>query len=431
MLRSIAGITRIIAQRWPALLAWYLAGSLVRVSVLALAAPIGPQSPLAALLIVPIAVLARLVSYIGMFLVVRSALRNYSVVSLGDVSFTSLRDAASEFMSVLVASIIPFFALYTLVGELSVDFNDYARSAFKYSLGSEGGVLDVGDSPLVVTVVIVAFALRMLLKKFGPRLPKWMALLEIYLEATWVFVALTGISAVLGTFLDWIENRQLVFWFNEARDAVLGIWEPIRTVLDNTEWVIPAIAQLVLLPLAWLLIAGVIYTRSLSTAVEERLVSVKIEARLRTRVAKLPRRLQNQLHLFSDEWDDIGGPVAMGGRMIVRSGVLNLTIFVVAYGTLFAGGQWLTRGVFTVVGAGEPAFWTVWIPLVTVGVSAVVEPLRIALLAVAFDFALGRWRERRMPASVDSDATVHAVADDAVTVDAPTATATIGQPDPA
>jgi hypothetical protein len=88
MRQSLGGFVRVLVQCWPALLAWYLGGSLVRAGVITLAAPIGPQSALAALLLVPIAVLAKLVSYIGMFLVVRRALRSYSQISLGDVSFT-------------------------------------------------------------------------------------------------------------------------------------------------------------------------------------------------------------------------------------------------------------------------------------------------------------------------------------------------------
>jgi len=418
MRQSLGGFGRVLLQCWPALLAWYLGGSLVRAAVITLAAPIGPQSALAALLLVPIAVLAKLVSYIGMFLVIRRALRSYSRISLGDVSFTSLRDAASEFLTVLVASILPFFALYTLIGGLSDDLGDYARSAFLYSLGSGNNVVDVGDGPLVVAVVLVAYGARMALKFFGPKLPRWVAIIEIYLEATWVFVALSGISAVFGTVVNWISNRQVVFWVTEAREQLRELWVPIRLAIDGVDWLVPSAVQLVLLPLAWLLIAGVIYTRALSTAVDERLVSVRLEARLRGGVARLPLAVQRRLHLFSDEWDDIGGPLAMAGRMIVRAGPLGLAVFVFAYGVIFAISQWMQRTVFVVIGANDAAFASVFVPVVSLATSAITEPLRIALLAVAFDWCLRKWNEKRAPVpAVD------------VTVDPPVSAATPGRED--
>src|SRR6187402_2033552 len=161
MLRSLGGIPRILAATWPALLAWYLAGSLVRASIIALAAPIGPESPLAALLLVPIAVLARLVSYIGMFLALRRALPGYRAASGGDVAFGSFREAASDFFRVLLSAIGPFFTLYALIGLLNEDLHDYAQASFRYSFLSDNpNPLKVGDGPLVLIVVVVAFTAR-------------------------------------------------------------------------------------------------------------------------------------------------------------------------------------------------------------------------------------------------------------------------------
>ena len=172
MLRSLGGIGHVLATTWPALLAWYLGGVLVRVTVIAIAAPIGSESALVALLIVPIAALARLVSYVGMFLAVRRGMRTYREIAAGDIQFTSLRDAASEFLRVLLASIIPFFTLYAVLGLLAEDLSDYAQAAFRESFQGVGTILNVGDGPLVATVIGVALGARILLKIFGSRLPR-------------------------------------------------------------------------------------------------------------------------------------------------------------------------------------------------------------------------------------------------------------------
>jgi len=395
MLRSLGGIGRILATTWPALLAWYLGGLLVRALVIAVAAPIGPESPLAALLIVPIAALARLVSYVGMFLAVRRGMRTYREISGGDVSFQSFKDAAGEFMRVLLASIIPFFTLYAVIGLVQEDLSDYARSAFWYSIGSENGVLRVGDGPLVVIVIVGALLGRILLKIFGSKLPRWFAVIEIYLEATWIFVALTGVSAVFGQVIEWIEQRRVVDWVLNARKFFSSLADPIRVVFESIDWLAPVIAQLILLPLAWLLIAGVIYTRALANIVDDAVLPERLSRTVSTGYSRLPRILQRQAFLLTDEWDDVGSPFTQSGKLIARAGVVSLTVFVSAYGILFAISEWFTFGVYRAIGPHEQSWWYTLDPLLTVAVTVITEPVRIVLLAAAFDWCLRRWQERR------------------------------------
>jgi len=395
MLRSLGGIGRILAITWPALLAWYLGGQLARALIIAVAAPIGPESPLAALLIVPLAALARLVSYVGMFLAVRRGMRAYSEISSGDVSFHSFMDAAGEFVRVLLASIIPFFTLYAIIGLVAEDLSDYARSAFWYSIGSENGVLRVGDGPLVVIVIVGALLGRIVLKIFGSKLPRWLAIVEIYLEATWIFVALTGVSAVFGQVIEWIEQRRVVDWVLNARAFLSSLADPIRVLIDGIDWLVPVVAQLILLPLAWLLIAGVIYTRALANVVDDQVLPERLSRTVSTGYSRLPRILQRQAYLLTDEWDDVGSPFTQSGKLIARAGVVSLTIFVSAYGVFYALGRWFDFGVYRAIGPHEASWWYTIDPLLSVAVTIVVEPVRIVLLAAAFDWCLRRWQERR------------------------------------
>lgn len=399
MLRALGGIGRILAQTWPALLAWYLGGSLVRASVIALAAPIGPESPLAALLLVPIAVLARLVSYIGMFLVLRRALPGYREASAGDLQFHSFKDAVADFARVLQASIGPFFTLYAVIGLLNEDLLDYGRAAFRYSFGSENGVINVvGDGPLALTVVVVAFVGRMLLTVFAKKLPDWVAVPQIYLEATWVFVALTAVGAFFGSIQEWIENRQVVHWWENAREFLTGLWEPIRLAIEGIDWLTPVALQLVLLPLAWILIASIIYLRSLANVVEDAIpVPERVSAEVRARVSRVPKVLRDYAHIVTGTWQEVGRPLVFSSRVILSAGVRNVIVFLCAYGLLFAAGKWLERASYALVGAHEYRYWVELAdPVLFLIVSAVIEPIRVVLLAAAFDFCLKRWRDRRM-----------------------------------
>jgi len=410
MLRSLAGIPRVLSLTWAPLLAWYLAGSLVRASILALAAPIGPQSPLAALLLVPVAVLARLVSYTGMFLVLRRALPGYRAASGGDVAFRSLREAVSDFIRVLLAAIGPFFTLYALIGLLQQDLSDYARASFRYSFLSDNpNPLQVGDGPLVLVVVVVAFSARMLLTVLAPRLPGWVAIPQIYLEATWVFVALTGIGSLFGAAQAWIANRQVVHWWDTARDFLAGLWGPIRVAIDSLGWLTPVAVQVALLPLAWLLIASIVYLRSLQDAPDETFeIPGGIGERLQATALRVPALVRRYRYLVTGAWEEVGRPLVFAVRLILRGGLLHLAVFLAGYGLLFAAGQWFYRGIYSAVGAHDRSFWYIADPVLSLIVQAIVEPLRVVLLAVAFDYCLDRWRERRQSGNPKPSTTVFA-----------------------
>jgi len=255
--------------------------------------------------------------------------------------------------------------------------------------------LDLGDQPLfVVLVVVIAFVGRQVLRRFGDRLPRALTIVSIYLEATWVFVAFSGISAVFGSAVQWVQDRQIVAWIAGARAWLVGLWDGFRVALDGLGWATPLAVQLILLPLAWLLIAGVIYTRALDEAAEERIVPTRLEARLRASLAVVPGPVRTQLGLLRDDWEETYKPLVVTGRMIARAGIPNLALFVASYAVLLAAGQWLSRGVVLAVGAHDQRFWNDWLPLIGLGVALVIEPVRIALLGAAFDGALARWERR-------------------------------------
>ena len=391
MLAGLARIPRIFAQTWPALLAWYLVGQVVRSGIIALAAPLGPEAPLAAMLLVPIAVLARLVSYVGMLLVLRRAMTGYRAVAGGDVEFRSFRDAASEFMTVLTAAIGPFFTLYAIIGLLFEDLSEYARATQRYAFFSDNPQpLNVGDSPIVLVVVVAAFALRMVLRIFGPKLPAWTSVFGIYLDATWVFLALATIQNVFGDALAWIQARRVVHWIEDAQAWFSALWDPIRIAIESVGWLVPVLAQVVLLPMAWLLVAGIVYVRAIGN-IETGVPIPKLPVRLAESASKVPGVLRRWRHVIVGGWEDVARPVVLSARMIRRGRALDLAIFVSAYALLWAASQWFARGVYIVIGPHEAAVWWDIDPVVSAAVDLITEPLRIVVLAAAFDFYLRRW----------------------------------------
>ncbi len=163
----------------------------------------------------------------------------------------------------LLVTIGPFFTLYALLGLLTEDIRTYGNLALRHTgLGEQ--VFDA-SGPIVLAVVAVALGIRLALRVFGRRLLAWVGIFEVYLEATWILVALTGLTQVFGAVIQWFNDRQIVVWVSTARDWLSSLWEPLRLGFLGIDWLVPVVMQVVLLPLAWLIIAGIIFVRSLAS----------------------------------------------------------------------------------------------------------------------------------------------------------------------
>ena len=176
-------------------------------------------------------------------------------------------------------------------------------------------------------------------------------------------------------------------------------------MIEGIDWVTPVVLQVILLPLAWLFIASIIYLRSLGTVAEDELpVPKNLGERLQQRVGRVPQLLRRYSYLVTGTWDEVGRPAVFSGRLILRSGIGNLGIFLVAYAVLYALTQWANRWLFEAIGGHDLSFWFIANGVANLAMSVVTEPLRVALLAAAFGYCLERWASRRMPALDDPSA---------------------------
>ncbi len=182
-------------------------------------------------------------------------------------------------------------------------------------------------------------------------------------------------------------------WISTARDWLSSLWEPLRLGFLGIDWLVPVVMQVVLLPLAWLIIGGIIYVRALANVESEALPS-GVGRRLQAVLDRLPAVLRRNRHIFTGGWEDIGAPIALTGRMIVRTRVFDVAIYLAAYAVLYVITQWASRGLYLLIGGHDVGWWLDYSAAVNVAFGAVFEPLRIVVVALAFDFLLRRWQER-------------------------------------
>lgn len=375
MKTALRTLGRILSRHWPALIAWYLAGEAAHRLLIQLAGTVGGQTTVGGLLLLPLAVAARLFAYVAMYLTVRPSLPNAQ-----DDDTRDLRG----FFGAVFAAILPFFAFYTAWGLLDADYRAFFRIAANIALreagyddallGDRGGLLSVGLLPVVV--LLAALGVRIALSVFRERLPSWTLALTVYAEVLWTFMLFMLLSQGLDDALAWWSTRAGSEWFTGIGDWFAGQVAPVAVLWELLNGIVEILAEAVFVPAAWLVVAGVIYGTTF-TAGLPRLFREGLPLRgpLRMVTRGVSDRLEGLFAAFSVIWR--GGPIIFG------SAVLAYTLWALM-------NRLLTRGAYLLVGPHEADFWAAFQPLILVAVAVIMEPLRVAIVAVSYEAVIAR-----------------------------------------
>ena len=422
MFSIVTSTIRLAATRWPVLLAFYLAGWLARYLVIEVAAFAGTTDALVAFLIMPIAILARLASFIAMFLVLRAGMPAFTELAANgedaiDRTTEPVEKSAPSLQDLFLASILPFFAFYAAWKFLQEDTLQYAASALAKinpfaDQDNSAGVLNLQLTWASGTAIVIAFTGRYLIKRYSDRLPRWTAVLTVYLEAVWVYLTVFLISVYREDVDSWIASRAATHWVADLRGIVGDVFAPLGLAWDAIAWAIGEAGALVLLPVAWLALAGIVYGRALSaTPITLRTPTSRYVTGLRSGYARVPKAI-------SRRFADVGGgfvgrwkPLANALTLVWRAGVVPMGIFVLAFTALEASSGWLAFGAIQLIGPHDLQDW--WMNAdgsLIFALDVLLEPLRICLIAAGYDYCLRRLGERREaaaePAAVASAAAV-------------------------
>lgn len=375
MQQALRTFGRVLAGHWPALMAWYLGGEVVHRLGIEVAGIVGGYTTLGGLLILPVAVAARLVSYVAMYLTVRSSLPHVA---------TGERTGYREFAHTVLLSILPFFAFYEAWGMLDADRKAFleiaiyvgvAQSGYgQEELGDRAGLISVGVLP--VTVLLVALAVRVVLARFDDRLSAPLRVLATYAELLWTFMLVTLVAQWWRDVSEWLSRRTGASWLRDIGDWFAAHLPPVAGLWEGGTWVVGIVIAVLIVPAAWLAIVGVIYGTTFD--VQSRLDQWS-DAALRGTARSLARTVVVRLEGL---W--------AAAAVIWRGGPVNFGITALAYALWMLVDHAGTRGVLQLVGGHDTDFWKAFLPAILVAVAAVVEPLRVALLATAYDAVVAR-----------------------------------------
>jgi hypothetical protein len=397
--RAVISMTgRLLIAHWPALVAWYLVGTLGRYVGIEVAGFVGGYSAIGGILLLPLAILAKLVSVVAMFLVLRDGMPRLGAIAPPPVDRRARRSA---FRDALLSAILPFMAVYATLGFLRDDVAAYLDAALSVKTGRDimatvtgvtvdtsGAVDQLSWEPWTIAVVVLAFAGRWAWRRWQGALPSWTSVPATYLEALWVFLAVYFIGEALGQVTGWIDSRQAIAWLADAREWVGGWFAPLGWAWDGVLWLVGQAGVIMLVPLAWLTVAGVIYGQAVSPqGVQWR---GRLATRARTRYGVVPERLRRRLNDIGSSLGSRFRPIWRAIVLMWRSGPILIGGYVLLYALLLLGEGWLRIAITRVIGPND--FFEFWIVVGTLPlmlVPLVIEPLRTVLVAGAYDATVG------------------------------------------
>lgn len=391
---------RLLGARWPSLLAWYLGSNLAYYLLVDAAGYLGAFTALGGLALMPVAILARLIGFVGMLLVLRDRLPHLSERAPLPESRAERRDA---FGDALFAGILPFFAFYTAWKFLQADMADYLQKALSVQSAlwfesiltgvepvTEGTLDNLVFEPITVVMIGVCFAGRLLWKKHQSRLPRVLALVAFYLETMWVFLTVTLLSGLADSVTEWVSTRQAMVWLAGLRGWLGEHLALLAWIWDGVEWLLGQVGGVALAPIAWLTIAGVIFGQAVAPQAPEFGHAAIVVAR--QRYESLPERVRARLADVSEQVLDVFRPIGKVMVLMWRAGPVLIGGYILLYTLAVVAAQgWLQLALTRGIGPQElqPTWWLLWSGIV-VAVGMIFEPLRIAIVAAAYDQTISR-----------------------------------------
>ena len=416
------------ARYFPQLIACYLLGLLGRHLAIDWAAWAGYDNDWWASLIMPLAGIARLGSYVAMFLVLRPAF---------PVLATFGRRPARS-IDLFSTVIVPFFAIYLAWQMFREDWLAFEARALTYRVGDSMMAAVAGAPPTDLhpqslpvgagTWVLIAAALvaRTVLSKLKDRLPSWLVAVRLYVDALWVFLVLSfsvnqGLTLLVNP-TEWIAQRRIMVWLSATRADVFSHFALLEKVWDAVMWALRTAFGGAAVPLIWLALAGIVYGVTVTAGwrnVAQRVVgrhanvvfdrSVPASKRWQKRWTVVPKTLREKVTEHAVGQLGKFRPITDSARIVLHAGVLALALYVLAYAGLAwldmtgsfyraqLGDGYLLRGAAWLLGPHPQPFWEGFGQTLSLMSHAIIEPLRICLIASTFAYCLEQVAQNPAP----------------------------------
>jgi hypothetical protein len=401
IVRLIGDTFRLWWKNLVPLVTWFLAGNIVFVAATQGAVWLRiHQHATLAIGLFSFGALAQLVAIVGMIRTVAGSLYRWRDAAAGPGE--TIDPTQQRLLELLALTLLPLVAVWSAWGYLDEAVNAYASTFYTIK-----GTFDApfnfsgGQWKSYLPAILVLLVVRRIVEWSDERWPnRAVKLFQVWVEAFFILLVFIITVPAIQTAKNWLAERR--FWI-----AVTDIWDAVKSwfaginipipaglewlwgVFSDTLW--PLFTAGVAQPLTWLAITTVVFGhQALSAAGVVR--GTRLESRIssgetanRGRVAAMANRAPDLvLAGFKEKFL----PTLNAFRLLLGVGPVFLGVVCVVYSLYDVAFNWFDIGVSRMIGDRGSNFTILWGNLIGLAQNALFEPLRIALLAAAFDQAI-------------------------------------------
>ncbi len=411
IVRLIGDTFRLWWKNLVPLVTWFLAGNIVFIAATQGAVWLRiHQHATLAIGLFSFGALAQLVAIVGMIRTIAGSLYRWRDAAAGPGE--TIDPTQQRLLELLALTLLPLVAVWSAWGYLDQAVDVYAstfytiKGTFDAPFNFSGGQWK-GFLPAILVLLVV----RRIVEWSDERWPnRAVKLFQVWVEAFFILLVFIITVPAIQTAKNWLAERRFWIGVTDIWDAVkswfAGLDIPIPAglewlwgVFSDTLW--PLFTAGVAQPLTWLAITTVVFGhQALSAAGVVR--GTRLESRInsgetvkRGRVAALANRAPD---LVLGGFKEKFLPTLNAFRLLVGVGPVFLGVVCVVYSLHDIAFNWFDIGVSRLIGDRGSNFTILWGNLINLAQKALFEPLRIALLAAAFDQAISVGLQKRSQA---------------------------------
>lgn len=322
-------------------------------------------------------------------------------------------NSISHLLSITLLPFLGIYAVFDVVtdaaNQIQVNYWVLNGLTFERQVLSQLNPQSEGNSLwAIVGLIIGLYVARRLIELWFERTGlRPLGLLSALVEGCFMLIVVMSGRQLVVSIGKWVDDRAFRVWLDYPGWGLqhvfgligvdIGAWlDQVGALWWDSVW--PGISAMVVEPMLWLALAALVFGNRVISAADlwrqGRPVTLK-SRRAEVNVGERQRRLALEVQeAFFGDLNDKYLPTWQSLRLVLGVGASFFAAFVICYGVLVTGEDWLTRGMYWVLGGHPAAFWSMAGPFIDLISTAVGEPLRWALLATAFHTCLALFASR-------------------------------------
>lgn len=415
----VADAGRLLWRHWPVLLVIYLLGAAGHNGFLWLAVAVSEHQPTVAGFLLPLVPISTLVALILMLRALAPSLPHVAPDPAVDpalepalepagvparwrervrAAYRSGRNLTTARLALLAGALIPFLTLYASEGNLARDRTAFVGAAY-FDEFQERGMTLTGEMAMssdryfiasgwaLAGLIALALVARWAMDRFAlPSKALGWGLFAAYLEVLWLFLLANQFAGLKDWGWSWLMGRRFSVWAGERWEAFLGLLGPLADPVGSTTgWLVGALGrgdQLIVLPIAWLTVAAVVYGRTLPKATAARSgesLAERVPAPVRKAWDELTGSLRGRFRRLFD-----------GVRLLVSAGLVPMLLFCLVFILARQVGYAAQELARVIIGPQDVSDRVAFAPHVRLFTDGVHTMVLVVLLGAAIDRIIGR-----------------------------------------